>query len=32
MRKVAVLDDYQSVALEMADWGVLASECRVEVF
>ena len=31
-RKVAVLDDYQGVALEMADWSVLAPECRVEVF
>ena len=32
MRKVAVLDDYQGVALSMADWSVLAPECRVEVF
>jgi phosphoglycerate dehydrogenase-like enzyme len=32
MRRVAVLDDYQGVALQMADWSVLASECRVEVF
>jgi phosphoglycerate dehydrogenase-like enzyme len=32
MRKVAVLDDYQGVALRMADWSVLAPECRVEVF
>src|SRR5262245_60157455 len=32
MRKVAVLDDYHGVALEMADWTVLAPECRVEVF
>jgi phosphoglycerate dehydrogenase-like enzyme len=32
MRKVAVLDDYQSVALQMADWSVLAPECHVEVF
>lgn len=32
MRKVAVLDDYQGVALQMADWSVLAPECRVEVF
>jgi phosphoglycerate dehydrogenase-like enzyme len=31
-RKVAILDDYQGVALEMADWGVLAPSCRVEVF
>jgi phosphoglycerate dehydrogenase-like enzyme len=32
MRKVAVLDDYQGVALQMADWSVLDSDCRVEVF
>ena len=32
MRSVAVLDDYQGVALQMADWSVLASDCRVEVF
>jgi phosphoglycerate dehydrogenase-like enzyme len=32
MRKVAVLDDYHAVALQMADWTVLDSECRVEVF
>ena len=32
MRKVAILDDYHGVALGMADWGVLASECPVEVF
>jgi phosphoglycerate dehydrogenase-like enzyme len=32
MRKVAVLDDYHGVALEMADWSVLAPQCRVEVF
>ena len=32
MPRVAVLDDYQGVALGMADWSVLAPECRVEVF
>jgi len=32
MRKIAVLDDYQGVALQMADWSVLAPECRVEIF
>jgi phosphoglycerate dehydrogenase-like enzyme len=32
MPKVAILDDYQGVALEMADWGVLPSDCRVQVF
>jgi phosphoglycerate dehydrogenase-like enzyme len=30
--KIAVLDDYQSVALEMADWGKLGSEAQVDVF
>ncbi len=30
MSRVAVLDDYQEVALEMADWGILPSD--VEVF
>ncbi len=32
MPRVAVLDDYQGVALQMADWSVLAPEWRVEVF
>jgi len=32
MRKVAILDDYHGVALQMADWSALAHECRVEVF
>ena len=32
MPKVAILDDYQGVALQMADWSVLAPDCRVEVF
>jgi phosphoglycerate dehydrogenase-like enzyme len=32
MRKVAVLDDYQGVALQMADWSALAPECQIEVF
>jgi phosphoglycerate dehydrogenase-like enzyme len=32
MPKVAILDDYQGVALKMADWGVLPSDCRVQVF
>ena len=27
-----MLDDYHGVALQMADWSVLPSECRVEVF
>jgi phosphoglycerate dehydrogenase-like enzyme len=32
MPRVAVLDDYQGVALQMADWSVLAPDCRVQVF
>jgi phosphoglycerate dehydrogenase-like enzyme len=32
MPKVAVLDDYQGVALKMADWSVLPSDCQVQVF
>jgi hypothetical protein len=32
MKNVAVLDDDHGVALNMADWSVLARECRVEVF
>jgi phosphoglycerate dehydrogenase-like enzyme len=32
MPKVAVLDDYQGVALEMADWSILPRDCRVQVF
>jgi D-3-phosphoglycerate dehydrogenase len=32
MIEIAVLDDYQRVALSMADWSRLGSECRVTVF
>jgi phosphoglycerate dehydrogenase-like enzyme len=32
MPNVAVLDDYHGVALQMADWSVLAPHCRVQVF
>src|SRR5206468_1483096 len=32
MARVAVLDDYQGVALEMADWSALTPDCRVQVF
>jgi phosphoglycerate dehydrogenase-like enzyme len=32
MVRVAVLDDYQGVALEMADWGLLSPVCQVQVF
>jgi phosphoglycerate dehydrogenase-like enzyme len=30
--RVAVLDDYQDVALQMTDWSVLPSDVRVQVF
>lgn len=30
--RVAILDDYQGVALAMADWSVLAPTCDVQVF
>jgi phosphoglycerate dehydrogenase-like enzyme len=32
MVRVAVLDDYQEVALKMADWSVLPSDTQVQVF
>jgi phosphoglycerate dehydrogenase-like enzyme len=32
MPKVAILDDYQGVALQMADWSVLPSDCQVRAF
>ncbi|WP_439578996.1 D-2-hydroxyacid dehydrogenase family protein [Elioraea sp.] len=32
MIEIAVLDDYQRVALSMADWSRLDAECRVTVF
>ena len=32
MTRVAVLDDYQSVALQMADWDVLPADVQVQVF
>jgi phosphoglycerate dehydrogenase-like enzyme len=32
MPKVAILDDYQGVALQMADWSVLPSDCQVQAF
>ena len=32
MPRVAILDDYQGVALEMADWSVLPPDCNVQVF
>ena len=30
--RVAILDDYQRVALEYADWSVLGPDCEIEVF
>ncbi len=32
MPRVAVLDDYQGVALQMADWSALPADFRVQVF
>jgi phosphoglycerate dehydrogenase-like enzyme len=32
MARVAVLDDYQDVALQMADWSVLPPDTKVQVF
>ena len=32
MIEIAVLDDYQRVALSMADWSGLGTDCRVTVF
>ena len=32
MRQVAVIDDYQSVTRDMANWPVLASEGEVQGF
>lgn len=32
MTRIAVLDDYQGVALQMADWSALPKEARVQVF
>ena len=32
MARVAVLDDYQDLALKMADWSALPSDTAVQVF
>lgn len=32
MTHVAVLDDYQNVALQMADWNTLPADCHLQVF
>ena len=30
--KIAILDDYQSVALQMADWSALSGRAEITVF
>jgi len=30
--KIAILDDYQYVALKMADWTALAARAEIKVF
>jgi len=30
--KIAILDDYQNVALKMADWTALAAKAEITVF
>jgi len=30
--KIAILDDYQNVALRMADWSPVASRAEISVF
>lgn len=32
MPQIAILDDYQSVALKLADWSRLPADCRISVF
>ncbi len=32
MTRIAVLDDYQGVALSFADWDSLGPDCRIDVF
>src|SRR5690349_9919473 len=32
MRKIAILDDYQRVALDMADWEPVTRQCEIQVF
>ena len=32
MTRIAILDDYQNVALDLADWNGLAGGCTVTVF
>jgi hypothetical protein len=32
IHKIAILDDYQNVALRMADWSPVASRAEISVF
>jgi phosphoglycerate dehydrogenase-like enzyme len=32
MTRIAILDDYQGVALQMADWSALEAQCEIAVF
>ena len=32
MTRIAILDDYQGIAMQMADWDRLPDGCQVEVF
>ena len=32
MKKLAILDDYQNVAMNMADWSPLAGDVDITVF
>lgn len=32
MMKIAVLDDYQNVALKLADWSTVAERAEITVF
>ena len=32
MTRIAILDDYQGIAMQMADWDSLPEACQVEVF
>jgi len=32
MVRVAILDDYQNVALKLADWSAIAKDVEIQVF
>ena len=32
MKKLAILDDYESVAIEMADWSPILGDVEITVF